>query len=346
MLTRRTFLSAIAVSPLLVNTGNSAEINGKNELTKFELLGVRDPQLGMQLALADYFKLFQAEGIDVTVRWQESSGDMLSIMGGGFPIGVGNPLSQIILASRNIPVKILCAFADISGGQGLVLAPGFHPASPADLVGKRCAFTEGTNNPLILSHLAEKYHFDVKKIRMMNMEPSEGVVAASRGDVDMLLSWQPFLYRLQQLNGTLYVTGNTLYFTQPPTKLSEREKLLYQHSTLIARQDWIKQYPRTTASLLRALINAENYFYAHKEESLAALESVLKVPAGALKVMVDNSVYKLSLSDALADTFRSTAQWALANKRISSLPDMSNAVAPGPLKGVAPARVQWSSSHA
>jgi len=87
-LSRRDFLGAMSASLLLPSLARAA---GAPESTSFELLGVRDPQLGMQLAVADYLGLFKAEGIDVKIRWQESSGDVLTIMGGGFPIGIGNP---------------------------------------------------------------------------------------------------------------------------------------------------------------------------------------------------------------------------------------------------------------
>jgi ABC-type nitrate/sulfonate/bicarbonate transport system substrate-binding protein len=340
-LSRRDFLGAMSASLLLPSLARAA---GAPESTSFELLGVRDPQLGMQLAVADYLGLFKAEGIDVKIRWQESSGDVLTIMGGGFPIGIGNALTQIVLASRNVPVKIVNAFADISGGHGLVLAPGFKPATPRDLEGKRCAFTQGVNNPLILSGLGTRYGFDPAKIRMINMEPSEGVVAASRGDVDMLLSWQPFLYRLQQLKGELYASGNTLYFTQPPQKLSESDKLLHQHSTLLVNAAWLKTHPNTTQAVLRGLIKAESVYFTDRSTAMAALSAVLKVPSGVLQAMTDSSVYRIEISEALANTYRSTAAWALANNRIPKPADIESGIDVSALKAVDPARVTWGAS--
>ncbi|MFL9922137.1 ABC transporter substrate-binding protein [Paraburkholderia fungorum] len=337
-ISRRDFLGVMSASMLLPSLARAA---GTPELTSFELLGVRDPQLGMHLAVAEYLGLFKAEGIDVKIRWQQSSGDVLNIMGGGFPIGIGNPLTQIVLASRNVPTTIVCAFADISGGHGVVLAPKFQPKTPRELEGKKCAFTEGVNNPLILSGLGTKYGFDHTKIRMINMEPSEGVVAASRGDVDMLLSWQPFLYRLQQLNGTLYATGNTIYFTQPPQKLSEADKLLHQNSTLVANPAWLSAHPNTTQALLRALIKAEEVYFNDKSKAMEGLEAVLKIPAAPLKVMTDSSVYSLSISQPLANTYNSISTWALANHRILKPADINSGIYPDALKAVAPARVTW-----
>jgi ABC-type nitrate/sulfonate/bicarbonate transport system substrate-binding protein len=176
---------------------------------------------------------------------------------------------------------------------------------------------------------------------MINMQPSEGVVAASRGDVDMLLSWQPFLYRLQQLNGTLYATGNTIYFTPTPQRLSEADKLLNQHSTLLANPAWLTANPNTTQALLRALIKAEEVYFKDRSKAMEALEAVLKVPAGPLKVMTDSSVYSLSISQPMATTYTTISKWALANNRIQKPADINSGIYLDALKAVAPARVTW-----
>lgn len=340
---RRNFVKSMGVAALAATSFSRAGYGQttKPELSDVQIIGVRDPQLGMQLAVADYLSLFKQEGLNVSIAWQQSSGDLLNIMGGGSPIGTGNPLTQIILAARGIPARMLCAFADIAGGQGVVLAPGVHLNSPKEMEGKKCAFTEGANNPLILSGLAKRYGFDVSKIHMINMEPSEGVVAASRGDVDMLLSWQPFLYRLQQLKGTLYATGDTLYFTNPPEKLSENEKLLHQHSALVVRDDWVKAHPLTMQALLRALIKAEHVFFSDRAKAMDALQKTLKVPDGPLQVMATTSRYRIAISPELADTYVRTVQWAMDNHRITQRPDTKTAFDVAPLLAVDASRVTW-----
>jgi len=54
--------------------------------------------------------------------------------------------------------------------------------------------------------MAKQFGIDQSKITMVNLNPSEGVVAASKGDVHGLLGWQPNLHRLVKLGGTMYVT--------------------------------------------------------------------------------------------------------------------------------------------
>jgi len=48
-----------------------------------------------------------------------------------FPHRHGNALTQIVLASRNVPVKIVNAFADIPAGNGPGARTGVQAGDPA-----------------------------------------------------------------------------------------------------------------------------------------------------------------------------------------------------------------------
>ena len=55
--------------------------------------------------------------------------------------------------------------------------------SPKELEGKKLAYTNGNPQVLILAKMAKLYGFDFSKVTLVNMQPSEGVVAATKGDV-------------------------------------------------------------------------------------------------------------------------------------------------------------------
>lgn len=335
---RRLLLGALATPVLLPTLSHAAEAP---ELREFEVLGVRDPQLGMQIAVAQQYGLFREEGIDITWRWMQSGGEALTVMGGGFPIGIGTPFGQIALAAQNMNVKILTAMADIADTQGLVLAPGVTLSHPRELEGKRCAFTQGNNSPLILERLGRRYGFDHTKIRMINMNPSEGVVAASRRDVDMLLAWQPFLHRLTTMGGTLYVTGGTLHFTNPATILPEEEKLLHVHSTIQVAQDWIATRPNALKAMLRALIKAGEVFKADRTRAMAAMQQVLRIPPEPLEVMAAANKYDIAISQALVNSYTFTSDWAVGIRRIPAPANPDTGISTTLLEQVDPSHVTW-----
>jgi ABC-type nitrate/sulfonate/bicarbonate transport system substrate-binding protein len=333
--TRRAVLAMPALIPAF------ARAQGTIEQPAFELLGVRDPQLGTQVALASHFRLFQAEGIDVTVRWQSSGGEVLTIMGGGFPIGIGSQFGQIALAAQNIPVKIIAGLADISDTQGFVLAPHTRLSHPRELEGKRVAFTQGNNSPLMLQKLARRFGFDETKIRMINMNPSEGVVAAARGDVDALLAWQPFLHRLVGLGGTMYVTGGKLHFTTPETVLPETEKLLYSHAVALASEEWIRTKPNTLKAFLRALIKADTLFKTERARAFAAVQEVLRIPPEPLQVMTEANKYGVLIDQPLVNSYDFTVNWAADIRRIPAPIAASVGISSTILDQVDPGAVTW-----
>jgi NitT/TauT family transport system substrate-binding protein len=145
----------------------------------------------------------------------------------------------VVFGGQDLPIKIITPLADIAGTQGFVLSPGVKLANPRELEGKKLAFIRGNSQVLILAKMAKMFNIDTTKITMVNMNPAEGVVAASKGDVQGLLGWQPNLYRLTQLGGTLYATGTTLYVSGKLEPLPMSDQLQYNHSVPMAAQSWI-----------------------------------------------------------------------------------------------------------
>ncbi len=335
-ITRRLLLAAPAliIPPTLAHAAP--------EEKEFEFLGVRDPQLGMQLAVAEHFGLFREEGINLTFRWQPSGGDVLTVMGSGFPIGVGSQFGQIALAAQGMPVKILCGLADISDTQGIVLGPNTKVGADLKaLEGRRVAFTQGNNSPLMFVKLAQRFGFDHTKIQMINMNPSEGVIAASKGDVDILLAWQPFLYRLTTMGGSLFATGGATYFTGSKVALPEDEKLLYSHSVILAHQSWIDGKPNTLAALLRALIKADARFKADRAGAMVALQRVLRIEPEPLKVMTEANRYGVRIDQPLVNSYRFTNDWAVGIKRIPAAQKPEEGINPAILDQVDRSLVTW-----
>lgn len=312
------------------------------EQPKIEIAAVRDPQLGAQVAIADAYGYFKDEGLEVTVRWTQSGADIITFMAGGNQnIGTGGIFTQIVLAGQRLPVKSIAALADIAGTQGFALSPGVKLASPRDLEGKKLAFTEGNSQVLILAKLAKMYGFDTKKVTLVNMNPSEGVVAASKGDVQGLLGWQPNLYRLTTLGGSMYATRTMLYVAGAPQKLAFSDRLQYNHSVLLASQAWIDHKPNTLKAVLRALQKATELFVKDRPKALAALQKELRVDADAIRAMTDANQYDLAITDSVARSITFQVEWARSIKRIPNPVTPEEVLYPKLLQEVDPKLVSW-----
>ena len=337
---RRAMLGA-AAGLLLPAAGPAMPI----EQPRIELASVRDTQLGTQVAVADAFGLFKQQGLDVTVHWTQSGADIITFMAGGAQyLCAGGSFSAIVLASQHVPIRIISALADMAGTQGLAIGPGVSLPSPAALEGKRLAYTQGTPNTLILAKMAKMFGFDAGKVQLVSMEPSEGVVAAARGDVQGILGFEPFLYRLKTLGGRIYATGTTLDVTSTQQRLPPDDRLIYVHSALLAAQDWIDTKPGTLIAVLRALQAATDVINHDRPRAVALMQSLLHLDADALTEIMSENTYSLALDAGLARSIDFQNDWALDIKRIPARVTPAALIEPKLLRQVDPALVTWSAA--
>jgi NitT/TauT family transport system substrate-binding protein len=252
----------------------------------------------------------------------------------------------VLFVNQGIPIKTIAGLADIAETQGFALSPGVKLASPKELEGKKLAFTQGSPSPLLLAKMAKMFDFDMNKVSMVNMNQSEGVVAASKGDVQGLLGWQPNLYRLTTLGGTMYATGTTLYVSDKPQRLPDADRLQMNHSTLLAAADWIEKKPNTLKAVMRALIRANDLIIKDRPKALDALEKQLRVDRDALAVMVDANKYSLALDNGLAGSLKFIGDWAVSINRAKRSATPDEAFAPELLRSIDPKLVTYTMTKA
>jgi NitT/TauT family transport system substrate-binding protein len=322
---------------------SSASAAEELEEKSIEIAAVRDPQLGAQIAIANEYGYFKDEGLNATVHWNQSGADVITEMAGGSQyIGTHGVFGAVVFGGQDLPIKIITALADIAGTQGFALSPGVKLANPRELEGKKLAFTQGNSQVLILAKMAKMFNIDTTKITMVNMNPAEGVVAASKGDVQGLLGWQPNLYRLTQLGGTLYATGTTLYVSGRPEPLSKSDQLQYNHAVLMAAQSWIDGKPNTLKAVLRAVRTATALLASDRPKALAAMQQQLRIDPDALTVMADANKYAMGITDAVAASLKFQSDWALEIKRIPKPVTPAEVFAPQLLQEMDPQLVTWT----
>jgi ABC-type nitrate/sulfonate/bicarbonate transport system substrate-binding protein len=287
------------------------------EQKSVEIGGVRDPQLGTQLLIADKTRLFKAQGLDVTVHWTESATDIMSFLSGGaLYLATSSVNNQVILASKNIAVKAVAGLCDGAGTQGLVLGPGVKLTSPANLVSKRLASPITSSHVMMLAKLGKEYGFDSSQIKLVNMEPTEAVTATMRGDVHGALTYDPFMSRLVQLGCTLYVTGTASYVTGKKIELSGDEQLLYQNGILLSNQAWMEKNPNTLKAVLRAFIAANDVISNDHPRAVSLMREFLHIDATMMERIMNANRYSIALDGHILRSISFASDWLQAVKRI------------------------------
>jgi ABC-type nitrate/sulfonate/bicarbonate transport system substrate-binding protein len=313
------------------------------EETEVAIAATRDTQVGVQLAVADALGYFQDEGLHVAPKWLQSGDETVQLLGSGaVPVGCNSTYGAILLAARGFRVSVVQGLADMSGTQGLVLSPGVNLRSPAELEGKRLAYTNGNPQILILARLAKLYGFDLGKITLVNMQPSEGLVAAQKGDVAGLLSFEPFLYRLTALGGTKYATGRQAWISGGQAAVGQDERLLHLNGVLLVQEGWIKNKPNTVKALMRAFDRATKFIRANQSKTIEILQRGIKIDRAALASALNANSYSSALTEDVAHSVSELSEWAVGIKRIAAPVKPSEIIDSSLLRALDPTLVTWS----
>jgi ABC-type nitrate/sulfonate/bicarbonate transport system substrate-binding protein len=320
----------------------AARAQDKLEQTTVDIVATRDTQVGAQLAIADALGYFKDEGLTVTPKWVQSGDEVVQLLGSGaVPVGCASTFGATLLVAQKIPIHAIAGLADIGGTQGFVLGPGVKLAHPRELEGKKLAYTQGNPQVLILAKLAKLYGFDLSKVTLVNMQPSEGVVAASKGDVTGLLSFQPNLYRLVSMGGTMYVTGRESWVSGTRQALSADERLLYLNSILVAQDSWIKDKPNTLKAVIRGFNRATNLIATDRPKAVEQVQKQVRIDADALKAIMDINEYSAALTVPMGLSVSYLSEWALSIKRIPNAVAPEDIIDPKILASMDPSLVTW-----
>jgi NitT/TauT family transport system substrate-binding protein len=256
-------------------------------------------------------------------------------------VGCASTFGATLLAAQKMPIHAIAGLADIGGTQGFVLAPGVKLSSPKELEGKKLAYTNGNPQVLILAKLARLFGFEFAKVTLVNMQPSEGVVAATKGDVVGLLTFQPNLYRLVSLGGTMYATGRDSWVTGTHEALGPENRLLYLNSMVMAQDSWIKDKPNTLKALIRAFNRATQLIATDRAKAMEQVQKQVRIDGDALAAIMNVNEYSSALTVPMGLSISYLSDWALSIKRIPIAVAPEDIIDPRLLASMDPSLVTW-----
>jgi ABC-type nitrate/sulfonate/bicarbonate transport system substrate-binding protein len=321
---------------------SEANAQAKLEQTDVGIVATRDTQVGVQLAIADALGYFKDEGLQVAPRWVQSGDDVVQLLGAGAtPMGCASTFGATLLAAQRIPIHAVQGVADMAGTQGFALGPNAKLTNPKELEGKKLAYTNGNPQILILAKLAKRYGFDMSKVSLVNMLPSEGVVATEKGDVTGLLSFQPFLYRLTALGGRMYATGRQSWISGQQEDLGPSDRLLYLNAVLMAQDSWIKDKPNTVKAVMRAFDRATKFLASDRPQAIEIIQRGIKIDPAAISAIMNVNVYNSAITPEIASSVTDLSEWALSIKRIPAAVKPSDIIDPTLLASMNPSLVTW-----
>ena len=292
----------------------------------------KDPNLASQIVIAREKGFFKEAGVDVTVNYFPSGGDLMAaVVGRSVQMGSSGSTPTITLRARPYPIKILSQIADISGAVQIVVNASI--TSLEALYGKKIAIMKNTGSQAIFESFAKAYGFDASKVEFAYMAPTEMLASFSRGDVDAIAVWEPFTTRARKLfKGKTFVTGTHSYI---PGKEGER-RMYGDHSILFSTEAFIRENSATIKAVLTALARSDEYIESNRSEASNILAKEFGMDPGDMTDIMMENRYTLSLDDQLADDVDRLTDFLYSQKNIDSKPEARAWVDPTHLREVRP----------
>jgi NitT/TauT family transport system substrate-binding protein len=269
---------------------------------------------------------FHDEGLEVEARMFSSGREALQALLAGqaqiqtvsetpvvHAIIQGNKLVTIATVARHQEAKLI-----VRKESGIV--------KPEDLAGKRVATLPGTNSDYFMYKFLAAHGLTPGRLKIANMPPPEMISAYAKGDIDGYFAWEPHIQF-----GLAAVPESRIFFPG---------ELYRGWATVNMDPDFAAANPGTTRKILRALLKAEAFIKAHKEESLGLVAARLKMDEKVLRAIWDQNQYQVELDKTLVPEMTEIGRWSLElSKSDKPLPNFRQFILDEPLRRERPKAV-------
>jgi len=168
-----------------------------------------------------------------------------------------------------------------------------------DLRGKKIGVTKKSGAEFLLGVFLTFNSISLQDVKLVDLKPVKMLGAISKGDVDAVITWDPYLYDIKKELGDSAVSwfaGEEFYYV------------------LLVKEDWIKSHPKAAKRFIKAIVAAEDYV---KDNPLEAKEFVSKkfnYESDFIDYSWPRQEFAVILGQAMLTSFEDKARWRIKNK--------------------------------
>jgi NitT/TauT family transport system substrate-binding protein len=319
------FACALMVGAML--QGGSARADDM----KIQIWAPRDAQSAGALIVAQEKGFFKKAGLDSELKFVSSGQEIPAGMAGGtISLAVASWTNPMAMNANGIPVKVLSKVADISPALGVVVRGKAGIKVAKDLEGKKIGITRISVLVSVLERGCATYGCDINKITMVNMQPQDIVLAYERGDVDAVMTNEPWTTYVQDRGGTwLFSAGQSFIPGQEGMK-----KIDTIYTAMFAPPAYVSKNPKTVEAVLRGLTGAIASIKSDPADASEVIGKVLAIPPKVVASTLSKVNFGLDISSQWASEYDSKAQYLLGIKELRRKVVAKDVFEPGPLQAV------------
>jgi ABC-type nitrate/sulfonate/bicarbonate transport system substrate-binding protein len=298
------------------------------ELIKVRLAQNLSPISGVVI-IAKNKQIFEKYGLDVSVVNFTSGRQALeaTLAGGAdFATTAEAPITAAAMAKQPIAMLARMEYSDLK--TVVSLASGIN--SLADLKGKRLGITVGTGSEVYTMTLLKRAGLTKSDVTIVNLRPQDMAAGMSANGIDAINSWEPHI-------------ANTKKALGQSVKQIDTKGIYAETFNIVTTQNYLASNPKAVTSFIKAMLEAEKWMKANRDEAIASVASTVSMGRDDLAAVWDEYFYAVTLDAKSLDILKAHATWRLESGNAPSgavMPDFSKVIFSDPLKSVAPERVQ------
>ena len=310
---------------------------GVSEAAKYKLVvGSGGGNIGAPIHVAKMKGYFAQEDLVIEHKIFSSGAAMVeALAAGGVELGHSGDLPFVSLAAANVPACIIAQNGQDKDYLEIFVGKDLGMTKPTDFYGKKIGLRFASAAHILWINFLEKYSLDAKKIRVVNLAPNDLRAAFKNKDVDGGVVWYPHLTTAAQVRPTHFAHSQLL------NKFSGMAKPANIHLsfTLIsARKEALKNKQGAMRAYMRAMLKSYRFMNdsGNRAEFLNILGKAYKMSAPAMKPILDNTFYRLEITDEMVNAEQAVAvNMKRVGRKLKRTPNMKEFVYTDLLKSVA-----------
>jgi NitT/TauT family transport system substrate-binding protein len=199
------------------------------------------------------------------------------------------------------PISVVATLFKSDRTYGIASRKDRGITAPASLNGKRIGVTARSAGQFVLAASLNRHRLAASDVTMVNLAPEELPAALARGDVDAVVTWQPFL------GASLAGLGDNAFFLSA-------EDVYDGEFNLAATRTYVMSHPRTVEKVLRAMVRGARFCKDSPQPSQAIVVKAIKVDAKLLKELWPSYRFDVSLDQSLLLALEDETRWAINGK--------------------------------
>ena len=256
---------------------------------------------------------FAQHGLHVTFK-RTPSGSILmqDILDHKIDFGYVNEYSLSEPALYNKPIRVIGTLSE-SDTIYLVGRKDKGIMQIKDLEGKRIGVSKNSIGEYFLDRFLTLHGLSSGNITITYLQPASLVDALKRGDIDVAVSFEPYVYQMRQDMGE--------NVTVWPANLGQ-----HAHFSLVGNEVSLQEHPGIVEAVLASVLQAETYVNSHPEEAKKVAQKITNFTDDYRDQEWENHHFAVTLSQSLITSMEDEARWRVRKNltNATDVPDFSD----------------------